>query len=474
MPARLDRWSVLILTAVSLYLAVVLGTAVARAEIIEQDAAYYCVVTERFVAGEGLTSLCDRRGPVLPTELPAPMRAGTWWPVLLAPLVSVTGEARYTATVVSLLGLIAALWLGALAIRRATEAPPWIAALCVTAALLHSKACSAAVLPLTDTASLGANAAVLLAVVSRRPWIAVLTAGLAVALRFQNAALVLPLLWLIPREGMRRRTVLVAIAACAAATCYRAGWQLGEGVLVVLDPTHRDSLFRALRFLFAPMIVGLWCARRCPAVAPSGCWRWATCWCCSPTTTPPTSAGGCCQPTRATDPPRRSRPGRPRHRAMSRLVAGRGVRVGLRRRRGKRAASAQDADQDANAHRSTRDGSGARPPAARSAAAERHRALARMRRAGARARDPGIHLRGHEPGEHLTPYYLDGREITHVLLAWGASRHVVSATAGWTPSKPSCAAAARSSLTCAPTMGRCAPCSSESDNSDPVRRGPWL
>lgn len=265
---RLDRWSVLLLIVTSLYVAGALGITIARTQLIEQDAAYYCEVAERLVAGEGLTSQADRRGPAAQTSFPSPFAASTLWPALLAPLVTVTGEARYTGSVVSLLALIGALWLGTLAVRRATQCAPLLAAFCVIAALLHRQACSAAVLPLTDSASLCATAGVMLAIVARRPWTALLVAALAVAIRYQNACLILPLLTLIPNDATRKRAVIAGVCIATAAVFWRVGSQSVEGLAVLVDPTHRDSLIRALRFLSLPLLVGLFFVRRWPQTAP--------------------------------------------------------------------------------------------------------------------------------------------------------------------------------------------------------------
>ncbi len=239
-----------------------LGSAIGATQLIEQDAAYYAEVTERFVAGEGLTSLSDRRGSVSePVELPTAFRASTLWPVLLAPAVAVTGEARYTGSWISLVALVATLWVATSAVVRVTGGPSMVAAACVCAALLTRKACEVATLPLTDAVSLLVTAAVLVAIIARRPLPALALAALAVAVRFQNVALVLPLVCLLPPGRVRARAGLAVVVATIVAVLATAGLQALEGVWVFVNPTHRDSLLRAIRWLTIPALVGLWLAR---------------------------------------------------------------------------------------------------------------------------------------------------------------------------------------------------------------------
>ncbi len=264
----LDRPGLLVLLLVSVYLAVTLGPAIGRTGFIEQDAALYCSVAERWFDGEGWNSLADRRGPALPAEFPRPAEIRTWWPAPLAVLYWATGRTEIAGAVVSLLSLIGAVWLGTVVVVRAFGVPAWLAATCVSLALMTRWLCHVATQPLTDAPSLLANIAVIGAVVARRPWMALGLLAVAVVVRWQNAVLLLPWLWAWPATApawiwMRRAAPLVALVAVAAV---QPLWLEGLGVAV--DPTHRDSLPRALRHWTLPLLLAGWTLRRTPQAAP--------------------------------------------------------------------------------------------------------------------------------------------------------------------------------------------------------------
>ncbi len=260
LPARL--W----LVAASLYLAIALGLSIARTAHQEQDAAYYCEVVGRHLDGHGFTSLADRRGPGPPTPWPQEFRAANYWPHVLAIPASVTGEVERTGAIVNLLGLIGTLWLVAAALRRGLGVPATLAAVVVVAMFTHKVAARAATLPETDAFSLLLNAGCVAALLARRPFVAVAVALLACAVRFQNVALVFPLLAVLgarwPRaSGMALFGGIVAGFVVAGAAAF-------EGLGVFVDPFQRGSAFRTLRFLFVPAVVGLWLARHDAGLRP--------------------------------------------------------------------------------------------------------------------------------------------------------------------------------------------------------------
>ena len=255
--------------AVALSLAVALGMAIARTGRVEQDAAYYCEVAERLAAGAGATSLSERGGPgVGPVEFPRDYRGSTLWPWLLAPCAAVWGDAARPGAVLSLLALLAALGLTIAAIARATGAPLAWAVACGAAALTGRDACLVATLPLSDATSLALNAAVLWALVRDHRRTAWLLAAGACAVRFQNVALLWPLLGALPGPHARRLAWPTAAAAAFVGGVLHTGGASLQGMAVALDPWQRDSLFRGMRGLSAPLLLGLVAAGRIPALRP--------------------------------------------------------------------------------------------------------------------------------------------------------------------------------------------------------------
>jgi hypothetical protein len=261
------RATALLLAAVSIWLAATLGTAAFATRVIEQDSAFYCHVAERFADGEGLTSLVDRRGPRDDAvQLPLPFHGNTVYPALLGALTALTGDAAHTGALLGVLALIGAVWIATGAIATTLQVPAWLAALAATAALLHRDACQTAVLPLTDTLSLLLNAAVVWSLARPRPLVAIALAALAVAVRFQNVALLLPLAGALLARRPRALVLLVAAGAVAAAAA--TGARALEGVAVFVDPLERDSLPRAVRFLLPGLIAGVGVLRAAPAARP--------------------------------------------------------------------------------------------------------------------------------------------------------------------------------------------------------------
>jgi hypothetical protein len=255
-----------LLLLASAYLAAVLGAAIPRTGFLEQDAAYYCEVAERALAGEGFTSLSDRRGPSGHEPLPHPFTAASRYPWLLAGLGFVTGEVPLTGTILSLLALLGTLWLGARLLARGLGVTPWIAAAVVAIALCQRWSLRAALLPETDALSLCVNVAVLAALLERRlAWIALLL-PIALLIRFQNVALAFPIAAVLLASRPRLRRLL--LAAGVAAGFGFAGLGAVEGLLEAFWPWHEDSLFRALRWLFVPAVIGIAVARGGAGLAP--------------------------------------------------------------------------------------------------------------------------------------------------------------------------------------------------------------
>lgn len=252
-----------ILLGVTLYVAWTLGSAIGRTALVEQDAAYYCEVALRYAGGEGLTSLADRRGPAEPAPFPQPLRASTHWPLVLGLLARLTGEAVVTACVVSLAALLASLWLLPLLLQRALLVGPATAVLAACAALLNREALQAAVVPYADSLSLLLNIAFVFALVRRRALPAVALLLAAVVVRHQNLVLLLalPCLWTTRWTAWLGALAVLAPLAIAPATAL-------EGLAVLLNPFHRDSLPRGLRFLTVLLVVGFWLGRRDPRLHP--------------------------------------------------------------------------------------------------------------------------------------------------------------------------------------------------------------
>lgn len=240
------------------YAAAVLIPAIARTVYVQQDAAHYSEVAQRFADGEGLTSLSDRRGPAEPRAFPQPYEASTWFPLLLGTLTMATGDAENTGAALSLVALLGSLVLGSVCLTRCLGIAGIPAVLGVAAALFHRDSLRGAVLPLTDSLSMFLNIAVVCALMARRiRWAAGLTV-LAIAVRYQNVALLLPLVWMWPEgrdwaPGFRRGLIVAA----AAATLAIGGTRLLEGLAVFLNFFHRDSLWRGVRYLGIPLLIGL-------------------------------------------------------------------------------------------------------------------------------------------------------------------------------------------------------------------------
>ena len=150
------------------YAAIVLSLAASRTIYIEQDAANYCEVAERFAAGEGLTSLSDRRGPADPGTFPQDYSGSSAWPLLLGLLTMVTAEPEITGTVVSITALIGSLVVGTLLLTRYLGVPDLPAVLCIGAMVFHRESVRAAILPLTDSLSLFLTIATMTALLARR------------------------------------------------------------------------------------------------------------------------------------------------------------------------------------------------------------------------------------------------------------------------------------------------------------------
>ncbi len=173
------RWlGVGVLVALCIYLLVVLGIGIARTEYLEQDSINYVEVTERWLDGDGFTSLSDRRGPANPVAFPQPFRASNLWPWVLGGVSAVTRDVGMTGMVLSLLSLVGALIVGAWTVRRgvlgADARVPWLfCALAVAAAVCHKRSVSNAILPMTDALSLFLNVSVIASLVSRRHLLAV-------------------------------------------------------------------------------------------------------------------------------------------------------------------------------------------------------------------------------------------------------------------------------------------------------------
>lgn len=252
---RARAGALLLLAAWVLFLGGLLGLAASRTGFLEQDGAYYCEVTERSLCGQGFTTLSDRRGPADPLALPHDFSAANRWPWVLHALGRVTGEVRVTAIVVSLLALLATLVLGARLITRQLATPAWLAISCMGLALCGSWTLRAAILPETDMPGFCLGVAVLVVLTERR-WLALaLLLPLALLARFQNVALLFPLVWVLTAAWPRLRALL--LGAGVAAGLWIAGPRAFEGIGEAFWPWHPDSLPRELRYLFPPAIVGL-------------------------------------------------------------------------------------------------------------------------------------------------------------------------------------------------------------------------
>jgi len=260
---RFGRLAFLLMAALVTYIASMGVQAANRTETIEQDAAYYCAIAERMADGEGYNSLADRRGPAAPRAWPQPVEANTVWPAILGVATSVTGEARWTGTWLNLtsLALLVVLW--PIGLWRILRVPGWVAVLSTAPLVLHREAFQAGLLPLTDGVSLLTNAVFIgLLMAGRTPWaLPVLMA--AIALRFQNVALMLPMAYCAFPAGSsaaRFRWLLVPGALIAAAI-YATGTvgfgTLWRGALTAIDPSDRDSVWRGIRFLSVPVLFGL-------------------------------------------------------------------------------------------------------------------------------------------------------------------------------------------------------------------------
>lgn len=247
----------ILLGLLCVYAAAVLTPAISRTVYVQQDAAYYSEVAQRFADSEGLTSLSDRRGPAAPRAFPQPYEANTWFPLLLGTLTLATGDAENTGAALSLAALLGSLVLGSICLTRWLGIAGIPAVLGVAAALFHRDSLRGAVLPLTDSLSMFLNIAVACALMAKRiQWGAGLVV-LAIATRYQNVALLLPLVWMWPEgrdwaPGFRRGLIL----AVAAATLAMGGARLLEGSAVFLNFFHRDSLWRGVRYLGIPLLIG--------------------------------------------------------------------------------------------------------------------------------------------------------------------------------------------------------------------------
>lgn len=254
----MKRAGIALLVVASVYLVAVFTAAILRTAQLEHDSAYYCEVTERWLDGQGFTSLSDRRGPADPLPFPQGYHATNRWPWVLAALGTVTGEVAYTAMFASLAAFVAALWLAAWIAVRMLGANWLAAALCVVPALCHRRSVDSATLPLTDSFSLLLNLAVVAALLARRNAAAVGLVGLACVARFQNLALLLPVAWCV-LESWRWRTAVMALGVAAGLAW--ASPHTVEGVVAFLSPSDKASLFRAVRWMFVPMLAGMLLAR---------------------------------------------------------------------------------------------------------------------------------------------------------------------------------------------------------------------
>jgi hypothetical protein len=254
----MSRPSRIVLGLLCVYAATVLTLAAARTIYIQQDAAHYCEVAQRFADGEGLTSLSDRRGPAEPRAFPQPYAGNSAWPLILGLLTLATGDAETTGTVVNILALLGSMVLGTLCLTRFLGVPGLPAVLCTAAAVLHRDSVQSAILPLTDSLSLFLNIATATALFARRLGLSLALVALAIAVRYQNAVLVLPLLWVwIPDRPWAPHFRAGLIASAVALAMAWGGSALWEGLGVFLDPSHRDSLWRGIRFLSVPVLIGL-------------------------------------------------------------------------------------------------------------------------------------------------------------------------------------------------------------------------
>ena len=255
------RWAPIVLLAIAAWIAVPLGRAIAATAITDQDAAYYCHVAERFAAGDGLTALVDRRGPRTDrVELPRRLDANTLYPVGLGVLTKLVGDARVTGALVSLIALLATLGLAHHTIARSLGVVPLVAVGCAAAVALQREACQTAIAPLTDCPSLLLNVGCIAALSRARWWLAIAIAIAAVAVRFQNLALAVPLLG--SMLATRPRSVLIALLAGTTGALLMAGDRALEGLAVFVNPFARDSLPRGVRFLFPGLVIGLCCMSR--------------------------------------------------------------------------------------------------------------------------------------------------------------------------------------------------------------------
>lgn len=258
---RFGRTSFLLLIALLVYLGSLGVATFNRTVVIEQDAAYYCGIAERHAAGLGYDSMADRRGPAPARAWPQPVEANTAWPWILGVATQLTGDAHRTGTFLNLcaLTLLAALW--PIGLWRILRLPGWVAVLCTVPLVLHREAFGAGTLPLTDGVSLLCNGVFIgLLMAGRTPWALPVLAA-AIACRYQNVALMLPMAWsVIPASSsaVRFRWLLVP-GALLAAMVYgwtQPGVSLGTGLWTAIDPSDRDSIWRGIRFLSIPVVIG--------------------------------------------------------------------------------------------------------------------------------------------------------------------------------------------------------------------------
>ena len=263
------RWDLVAAVAFLLWTVANLGLAIAWTGSLEQDSIYYAEVAERLAAGEGATSLSDRRGPTSARDWPQPFEATTCWPYMLAMPVWMTGlPAPLLGQLFNLGALVATFLVMVVVVRRAEpDAPRWCGVVVCALGVSSQWGVRAAVVNESDAWSLLLTAVWLLAALRfRRPqraslveWTGLfLATTLAIAARQQNVALLVPLVWLLlPPSALRWGVMVVGVAAGLALS-----WpECLDGLAWFANPDKRGSFVRSVRWLAPAAVVGLVLAR---------------------------------------------------------------------------------------------------------------------------------------------------------------------------------------------------------------------